>query len=424
MLLEKINSILHNKSLLNGAMFAMFSFINRGFSFLLLLILANYIAPSEYGYLGLFGTVVMVIGYFMVMCTDGYLSVAFFKDGRKGIEKSFSCILSTALLVSIILFVSITIGGNTISSKLDLSTESLYYAVAICFFTVFTNLNLDILRLREKVTTYGLYSCSNAFLNFLISILFVKIFLWGWEGRIYAQFICFTLFGIIGLVTFIKGGFIQIPDFAYWKKMLMWGIPLIPHLATNFLRQGCDRYIINYFHSIEDVGLFSFAFNLANIIIMLGIGFNQSNSVDIYKTLGSNDMTPEQKLSSLTKQRTQISIVYVLLSVMITLVGYFVFPLILPKYSGAMNYFVWLSVYALLNCVYLLWTNYLFFFSRTRNIMYITFGSAILHLLLSLLLTRYSLYLTCSVYIVSQLLVVIIIRKMAIKTLNEKLVIS
>ena len=40
-----------NKTLLNGAMFSIFSFINRGFSFILLLVLAKFFTPKEYGYL-------------------------------------------------------------------------------------------------------------------------------------------------------------------------------------------------------------------------------------------------------------------------------------------------------------------------------------------------------------------------------------
>lgn len=52
--------------------------------------------------------------------------------------------------------------------------------------------------------------------------------------------------------------------------------------------------------------------------------------------------------------------------------------------------------------------------------MYITFGSSAVHLLLSLLLTRYSLYYTASIYVLTQLGVVLFIRKMAKDTLNKE----
>ena len=197
---------------------------------------------------------------------------------------------------------------------------------------------------------------------------------------------------------------------------------MIPHLATNFIRQGCDRYIINEYHSIEDVGLFSFALNLATIISMIGIGFNQSNSVDIYKVLGGNSMANEAKMNRLQKQRQIIRTVYILIAVVVIIGCYFLIPLISPKYAGCKGYIPILSIYAFFLCLYYLYTNYLFYYNKTKNIMYVTLSSAVLHLGLSLLFTRYSLYMTWVVYCLIQLMVVIVIKHLAMKELKSKLV--
>lgn len=53
--------------------------------------------------------------------------------------------------------------------------------------------------------------------------------------------------------------------------------------------------------------------------------------------------------------------------------------------------------------------------------MYVTVGSALLHLALSLALTRYSLYITAGIYVITQGLVVIAIRHLALKSLKEQL---
>ena len=411
----------HNKSLVNGSLFSIFSFINRGFSFLLLLILANYITPAEYGYLSLFSTVVMVVSYFMAMSTEGYMSVAFFKEGEEGIKNTFSCILATSLISLIIFGLIIATGGEKLASLLELPQNILYLSIAISFFTVFTNVNLDYIRLREKVKTYGIYSCGNAFLNFVLSIILIKTLLLGWEGRVYAQMICFILFGIIGLITFIGGGYLRMPDRAYWKKMLIWGVPLIPHLATAFIRQGFDRYIINYYHTIDDVGLFSFALTLANIVTMIGHGFNQSNSVDIYKILGDKTMSNQTKLDKTNAQIRLFIRAYIFITVLVTAIGYFAFPLLLPKYSSAMNYFAILAIYGFLVCMYLVYTNYLFYYNETKTLMYITFGSSVLHLILSLFLTKYSLYITASLYGFTQLLVVLLVKRKALKLIQSNI---
>lgn len=415
-LLHKIKS---NKTLIKGGLFSIYSFINRGFSFILLLILANYIAPAEYGYLSLFSTVVMVLSYFIALSSEGYMSVAFFKEGESGIKNTFSCILIISVIMSFLICMILYICGDYISGLLDLERNILLYAVFIAFFTVFNHLLLDYYRIREKVVIYGWISCGGAFLNFVVSIFLVKILLLSWEGRVYAWLGCTILFGLIGMWYFLKAGYFTLQIRSYLKPILIWSIPLIPHLATAFIRQGCDRYIINYYHTIEDVGLFSFALNLVGVITMIGYGFNQSNSVDIYKVLGARDMSVANKLQHLARNRKMFLMLYFVITLVVAVIGYCITPVILPKYTDAMNYFILLSIYGFFVCVYLVYTNYLFFFKKTKLLMYITVSSAVIHLLLSLWLTRYNLYITALVYCITQAGTAIIVGLFSMRELRN-----
>lgn len=422
MIIKENNKLLLNKSLLKGTLFSLFSFINKGLVFLLLLILANFIAPAEYGYLGLFSTVAMVVGYFVAMSSEGYFSVAFFRDGKEGLTKSSTAIFWLSIVFCSVVALILIVFGKESSLLLNLPLNMLWLLLPIAFFTLYTNLNLDLFRLQEKVKMYGIFSCGNAIFNFVLSIILVKYCLLGWEGRIYAQVICFSLFGFIGLLYLRK--LIERFDWAYTKMILLYGIPLIPHNAVAFMRQGLDRYIINANFSIEEVGLFSFAMNLANIIMTIGLGFNQTNSIEIYKVLGDNSFSTEEKKRIITSQRKKLSIVYLVAALIVVVVCMPTIPLILPKYADAMPYFPILAVYTYFFCQYLLYTNYLFFYKKTKQIMYITFGTSIFHFLLSLWLTRYSMYLTCLVYCISQGVIFIMIRYIAQKELYKNLTIA
>ena len=53
--------------------------------------------------------------------------------------------------------------------------------------------------------------------------------------------------------------------------------------------------------------------------------------------------------------------------------------------------------------------------------MYITFSFAVLHFILSIYLTRYSLFLTCLVYCITQLGVVLFVRQKANEMLKNNL---
>lgn len=421
MFIEKIQELCKNKSVINGSLFSLFSFVNRGIGFFLLLILAKFILPTDYGYLSLFGTVTMFMGYFTAMSTEGYLSVSYFKEGEIGTKKTISSLLLLSIISTLFWIIVLVFTKSYVSNLLSLPINILYSAIIICFFTLYLNLYLDFLRIQERVVMYGIVSCSNAVLNFFISIALVYFLLWGWEGRVYAQFLCIVVFGSVSLYLFIKRRYIAMPSKEHLKKMLLWGLPLIPHQATSFFRGGCDSYIIKYFYSIEDVGLFGFANSIASVIFMLGIGFNQSNSVDIYKTLGDSKLERDEKLRRLRKMRMLYWYLYLGFLVVYTVLSFIFVPLFFPKYENSMMYFPFLALYYFLICIYLIYTNYLFFYNKTKDIMYITFVSAIMHLLLSLALTRFSLYFTGLIYIFTQLLVVLVIRAKALSCLKSNM---
>ena len=140
-----------SKTLVNGFFFSLFSFFNQGVSFFLLILLANYITPGEYGYLSLFNTIVMFIGYFISLSTQGYISVSFFQKESVYFKKDFSIIFIITLFVFIFLSVILLLFHNYLSHITQLSDPLLWFSVLISTFTLFLNVNLDYLRIKEKI---------------------------------------------------------------------------------------------------------------------------------------------------------------------------------------------------------------------------------------------------------------------------------
>ncbi len=402
-----------NKTLWNGVFFSSFSFFNRGINFVLLILLANYILPTEYGMLSLFGTLVVFLSYFIDSSTHGYVSVSFFQSDEKNFKKDFSAICVITVVISIVISTLFIIFHNYLSELLRLEPILLYVGIAISFFSVFVQLNLDYLRIHEKISLYGVLSCSFAVLNMLLALYFVTRLKLNWHGYIYAQVACNSIFFLIALIWFCKDHLLSIPkELKRYKTIILWGLPLIPHLASSWIRQGCDRYIIDASHNMSDVGIFSFALNLTSIIIMIGTAFNATNSVDLYKVL-SSDTDERTKKANLKKKEHIISVIYILATIIIMFTTITFVPLVLPNYTKSLPYFAILSVYGFMHCMYFLYCNYLFYFNQTKQLMYITFGTSVFHLILSLLLTRYSLYFTSAIYIISFSIMTLLVRKKA-----------
>ncbi len=408
-----LSRIKQNKTIRNGALFSIYSFFNRGISFILLILLANYIMPEEYGKLSLFTTIVMFLGYFIDLHTRGYLSVSFFKGDKENFRKDFSAICITTISITILFSIILGLFHDPISKLLKFDVSFIYIALIIAFSSVFTSLNLDYLRIQEKVSLYGVLSCSFAIFNMVFSLYLVINKNLNWHGRVYAEVVCTLLFCIIAIIWFVKDRMLCFPkDWKRYKKIIWWGVPLIPHAISGWLRQGCDRYIIDASYTIADVGIFSFALNLTSIIIMIGMAFNATNSVNLYQVL-SSDMSEDDKKQRLRRKERLIASCYLSATIVIIIGVVILVPIALPHYSSAIPYFLILSVYGFMQCLYFLFCNYLFYFEKTKNLMYITLGTSLVHLLLSLCLTRFSLYITCVIYILSFTAVTILVRRKA-----------
>ena len=104
------SQINRNTTLRHGVLFTVFSFLNSGVGFLLLLILANYIEADDYGQLNLFNITVQLLTFIISLSTAGYLSVCFFKKTRE----EFKLIINSVLLISS--YVAIAFGAKTIKT--------------------------------------------------------------------------------------------------------------------------------------------------------------------------------------------------------------------------------------------------------------------------------------------------------------------
>lgn len=416
-----VSRIKNNKTLLNGGLFSIYSFFNEGISFVLLILLANYIAPAEYGKLSLFNTIVAFLGYFVALSSQGFISISYFKRGPNFFRGDVSAICFICVVVTSVFCIINMIAGDWLGNKLDLSVSLLWIAIIIAFLKVFQEMWLNFYRITEKVGKYGIICCSFAILNLILSLYLVIKTPLQWEGRIYAQLCCMVLFGLLSIGFFIKKDFLTINlEWSSIKLITLYGLPLIPHLTSLWIKQGGDRFIINHFHSMEDVGLYSFALNLTSIIVMLGNAFNNSNSVEIFKIL-SDDTSCDNKYKLLSRQTKNIALISLFATILIVVFVGLLVPVLLPTYTQSLPYFVILSFQGFGQCIYFLFCNYLFYYMKTKQLMYVTFFTSIIHLGLSLWLTRYSLYLTCIIYVLTQLLVTFIVYKISRNLLRDNL---
>lgn len=402
----RLSRLLHNQTVRNGSLFSFFSFLNSGIGFLLLIVLARFISPAGYGHLNLFNLVVTLFNYFVCLNTTGIIAVNFFRKSGSEFRRTVNSVFLLTCVCGMVLALITFLFRERIETWTGLSLSYQLTALSVCFFNVFTQVNLNIWRIEEKVLKYGVYSTTLVLSNFVLTLVFVILLHQNWVGRIHAQFLVGAVFFLASLFFLVKRKYLTkvMPRKADIKDCLSFGLPLIPHNMSFWIRQGLDRIFLNTYQSTTLVGLFSFSLNFANIIQLVADAFNATNSVYIYKNLAKNEVQVRQRL----RRQTLWLIAFFLVFSVIVCVGAMVFiPTFFPEYSGCTVYLVYQCGGAFFQSLYLQFVNYLFYFKKTRVLMYITFSVSILHALSSLWLTRYSIYYTVLIGLLSNMLIAV-----------------
>lgn len=386
---EKISKITHSQNFRHGMLYALFSFVNNGISFILVLVLAKFLGPSDYGQLNLFNTFVTLLNIVITLSSASFVAVSFFSKSKETIQKIITIVITIALSFSILLSIVFCADPNGVTRITGVEIKYLWFGIAICFFSVFNSLNLDIWRLEEKPIIYGLYSLSFAICNFVLTFWLIVGERLGWEGRVYAWFALGVLYFLISAIFLYHRKYLAftLPDKPLIIETLLFALPLLPHNISFWLKQGMDRYILNYFYDTSIVGYFSFALNLAAIISIVATAFNATNSVYTFKILSANDSSGLAKLFTQAKIMT-----FVFLGVcsIVCLLAFFLIEFFLPKYSSCIPFLIPLCLGAFFQCIYYLWANYIIFFKKTHKLMIITLSTAILQVVISIIFTRFS----------------------------------
>ena len=399
-----IQRILNNKNFRNGALFALFSFFNTGINFVIMMVMARFIKPDSYGQLSLFTTMVSLLSIFICLNTNGFIGVNFFSSSKEKIQRLLNVVVLTTLLAYMVMLTAMCCFTSALEEVSGLTIVYQFYAISFCALNVMNALLLDVWRLEEKVWRYGTFSVLLVICNLILTFLFVGFLRWDWQGRMYAQVITCAGFAVLAFYILTKKNYLRMvfPKKEDFVGAYRFGIPLIPHTTSFWLRQGLDRYVINAFTTQAMVGLFSFAANFANIIQIIGHAFNASYSVNIYKTLATANI---DSVKLLRRNCWYLVGVYFVITLLIFLFASLLIPFAFPQYNDCIIYLFPLCGGAMFQCFYLVYVNILFFYKRTKILMYITFTCSLLHCIMSLLLTKYGVIYTAYISLFSNMLI-------------------
>lgn len=243
--------------------------------------------PDDYGVIYLIQIAITFLAVFLAFGLDN-ASARYYMDSQDDHDKKLTAsttliFLVTVLVVGCLLFIGFSNEISQLIFKTGTYSEYLMIAAAAVPFGLCATLCINLLRFNFRPVSYSVLSAAQLLVNVALIVILVVTFKWGIIGVFTATVISAVLFFVVNL-SITRGYF----SFTFSKKrmleLLQFGVPLVPYGITVYLIQNSARYFLSYFSSLEEVGLYSLAFQITSVLSVFFIGTGLAWGPLIYST--------------------------------------------------------------------------------------------------------------------------------------------
>lgn len=240
--------------------------------FFLLPLYTRYLTTSDYGNLEILLTTSAVLTIVAGMGLSTALFRSYFlhddADKRKAVLSTAFLFLTASSAILCLLLIAI---AGSISSAIFGSTE---YALhfRLVFLTLFCDtcvaLGLSVLRAREKPVAFAGVAVTRVLVSIGLNLVFVVALHRGVLGIVEASAIASALIYLIMAVTLFRQAGIHF-SVDELKRMLAFGLPLIPAGLGGWILTLSDRYFLKFLSTADQVGLYSLGYKFGGVLSAL-----------------------------------------------------------------------------------------------------------------------------------------------------------
>ena len=346
--------------------------INASVPFLLLPILTSYLSPEDYGVLSMVQLLMLLSFPFVMINSQGLLTMEYSKLSNVEYRK----LVSSALIIPLFGFLFIEfifyLFNNFITKYFQLPEYLLYLIPVFLFFQAIPTFVPIIFQAKKQPINFGKFKICLTILNVLLSLLFVVVLMYGWEGRLFGIVGSYFLFSIIGLIVLLKIDAVDIIfDIDSIKKILSFGVPLLPHTIAGVLLAYSSRFFLANMIDNDAVGIYTVAFQVASVVLLIMTSINQAWAPNLYEVLNS---APNQNVKlGIVKQTYKVMIFMLITTFLFIVFVPYIFELFIDEsYHSGILISKFVSVGFLMNGLYFLVTNYILFSKKTKVLSCIT----------------------------------------------------
>jgi len=361
-----------------------FNILQKSISFVLLPVLTYFITKAGIGKITLLTTLVPALSIYCGLALYGAGTVFTYKLKNELEVKQFwgnINLLSNifGLIFSLILLLFYAPLHKLIFENLAFTDYRIL--LIIVFFSCIYNQYQAFLQAHKKVREFTQNAISFSLINTLLVLFYIIILHSGYRGYFYALLITNSIFYCYAMWYAYRNYIFKI-DLRIIKSCLKYSIPLLPHLTFGLMLAYTDRFFVNKYLGISELGVYGVACQFAVIFSLIVDGFIRAYSSFSFENLQKRDYT------AIINFCHQTLVIFSIMVIIVSTFAHEIFWIIVKK-----DFIDGWQVLPLFAFAYMFNLSYVFF---VNNIFYhkpwlvnlITISSGTLNVILNFVLTK------------------------------------
>lgn len=356
--------IVHSELFKNSSVYTISSIINAAIPFLLLPLLTTRLTPADYGIITMFATVQAFLYPILGVNLEGAIARKFYSKDTDLAVYIGNCLMIFAI-TTILSFLLFYLLSEMIESYTYIPQNWVLLIPLVCAAQFVCMLALVLWQVREMPLRYAGFQISQSGLNALLTLLFLVIFAYNWQGRIMAIFLSAFFFMLVAIYYIIKQRDVKFKyNKTYLKHALIYGGGLIPHAIGSMLILMTNRLFLTKMISVEESGMYAVSNQVCTAISFLTISFNNAFVPWLFKKLTLDDIHEKVKIVKLTY-------LYFVGIIFIGFLYFIIQPVLFHIFIGkhflpSLSYSFWITLGFVFQGMYFMVTNYINYAEKTH----------------------------------------------------------
>lgn len=354
--------------------------------FVLLPVLTAYLSPAEFGELSLVLMLQTLLIPLVLINFNGLIAVEYSKLDQEQFLRLVGTIIWLPIMGYCVMALLLFVFRDGIAKLFSIPTFWVAASAFIVLLQAMPTLILSMFQAEKNLGAFGSFKISMTLLNLSLSIIFVIGFKYGWEGRVGGIAGAYALFTALSLLILARKRMLKLNfDSGYFRSALKFGIPLIPHALSGTLLAMVDRLFQVNMLTQADVGVYSVAFQVASVVMIIMSSINQAWSPYLFEQL--NSAPSEELMRKLVVQTYRIMGAMLGVVIGFVVIVPLVFNLFISDaYLDGAVVTMMIGVAMLFQGFYFMVTNYIFYMKKTHLLSIMTLVSAAIVMLLNYVL--------------------------------------